>query len=547
MKKLSKSVSFFTALMLTAWPLHAAPETADFPDSPKAGEAQSILSLHQAEIRDALRLIATEYDLSIVMNDEVTGAVTLRLKNASLVNTLDALLVSRGLDYDIRDNIIRVASAKDIAEERKQRNSRQEREGLITEVLTLHYLDAIDMKPTLESMLSSRGKISVLEQRPHKGFAFGSAGGSSSSAKGTSSSSSGSGSTPSLFGALGAAAGAAAGGGGGEGSDSGGLLKSRSSEESARSKTLLLTDLRSQVERIKEVVRKLDVPPRQVLIDAKILEVNSATLEDIGLDLESSFFRGKNSPLNNSFAGDLNSGSSNTAISPDILSNVFPADTDSGIHAVFTKVEGEDLTVIVHALLQDKRTKTLSSPKILTVENQEAAILVGEQFPIFQSNVSDQGTVTESLSYYQPIGISLQVIAQVTPKDEVILIIHPTVSAVGAFVTGTSGLTQPRITTREADTRVLMKNGETLVIGGLLEDEDQNRYWRIPFLDRLPLIGKAFTRRQDNSDQRNLLIFITPRIIDAESASLTDSEKSTLEGIRQGEAAAALTTNQAVL
>ena len=111
MKKLSKSVSFFTALMLTAWPLHAAPETADFPDSPKAGEAQSILSLHQAEIRDALRLIATEYDLSIVMNDEVTGAVTLRLKNASLVNTLDALLVSRGLDYDIRDNIIRVASA----------------------------------------------------------------------------------------------------------------------------------------------------------------------------------------------------------------------------------------------------------------------------------------------------------------------------------------------------------------------------------------------------------------------------------------------------
>ena len=157
--------------------------------------------------------------------------------------------------------------------------------------------------------------------------------------------------------------------------------------------------------------------------------------------------------------------------------------------------------------------------------------MVGEQFPIFQSSVTDQGTTTESLSYFQPIGISMQVIAQVTPENDISMIVHPTVSSLGTFVTGTSGLSQPRINTREADTRVIMKNGETLVIGGLLQDEDADKYHSIPPFSHIPVIGRLFTRKQEAIEQRNLLIFITPNVVKLGESNLSPSERETYKGI----------------
>ncbi|MDP3921658.1 MAG: hypothetical protein Q8R76_12740 [Candidatus Omnitrophota bacterium] len=475
-----------------------------------AGEEDTYLQLHNADIQDVLRLIAEEYDLNIVIADDVVGTISMRLKRATLVNTLDAILLARGYDYDIHDNIIRVAPVAIVDAERAKRVDKQELEALVPEVIALSYLDANDILGVVQSLLTSRGSVRALERRAHKGFRFGS--GSSGDTGGSSSSGGNSASS---------------------GGDFGGLIRSRveGDNDKPRSNTLLVVDIRSQIERIKEVIREVDVAPQQVLIDARILEVDTDTLEDLGLDFNSENSLTASGDKSNALNFDLNSDTSSTGVNSGIFTTAFPGASDAGLRTIFRRLNGEDFTAILHLLLQDERTKTLSAPKILTIENQEAAILVGEQFPIFESNVSDQGTVTETLSFFQPIGISLQVLVQVTPNKDINMIIHPTVSSIGAFVTGTSGLTQPRINIREADTRVLIKNGETLVIGGLLEDIVDEKKYGIPFLKDMPLVGNLFTRRQVDIDQRNLLIFITPRVVGLDDAALSETEQLTYQAL----------------
>lgn len=483
-------------------------------------EDNSLLNFENAEIRDILKLIAKEYDLNIVMSEEVKGLISLRLKQTSLVNTLDAILLSRGFDYEIRDNVIRVASTAVIEQERAQRAAKQELEGLVTEVVTLRYIDANDIQPTIKTLLTPRGSVSVLERRPYRGFQFGGGGQSTVSVP------SGSGSSANSFSSNNSSGNGAAA----SSSGTSALIRSRGADEKPRSNTLLVIDVASQMEKIKKVIEEVDVAPRQVLIDAVILEVSTDSLEDLGLDFNSETTFSTGDGQSNPLTANLRSTVSNTAINSKIFQNASPSSTDAGVRATFSHLNGEDFNIVLHALLQDKKTKTLSSPKIMTMENQEAAILVGEQFPIFESSVSDQGTTTESLSFFQPVGISLQVVAQVTDQNDVSMIIHPTVSSIGSLVTGTTGLQQPRINIREADTRVLIRNGGTLVIGGLLADTDDKKYYRIPFFQNVPVIGKLFNRRQVDTSQKNLLIFITPKVIDHQKSTLSEHEARTLSG-----------------
>ena len=460
-----------------------------------------VLVLSNAELRDVLYLLAEEYDLNVVMSDEVRGNVSLRLKGASLTNTLDAILTSRGFDYDLRDNMIRIGPAGVIEKERNLRLSKVGMEPLTTEVIVLRYLDANDVLPMVNPLLSPRGLATALEQRAYRGYRFGvqtgTAGQTSSSSNTT---------------------------------DATSLVRTREATEKPRSNVLTITDIPNHVEKIKKLIQRVDTAPRQVQISAKILEVTASSLEDLGLNLTTEAI--SHAPARgNSVETTIASGVSASTIRSDVFSNTFPAATDSGLHTILKNFEGENMTVTLHALLQDQKTRTLSAPDIIVLENQEATILVGEQFPIFGSTTSDQGTVSQTVSRFQPVGISLQVITQITPADEILMIVHPTVSSLGTNVVGSSGLTAPRINIREADTRVLVKDNETLVIGGLLEDSTDGRYFRIPILGNLPLFGKFFTRRQDNLDQRNLLIFITPRIVRDGQMELDQSTQLSFNGI----------------
>lgn len=495
-------------LMLSAYLLLAL--SRSLPAAEVVSKSDTVLTslefdvrFNNADMRSALYTLASLVGYNVVLSEEIVGNISLRLQNANLQSALDAIVIAKGFDYEIRDKLIRVASAEALEKERVQRGLREKLEPLTTEVVTLNYLDANDVKPLIEPMLSERGAVAVLANRPFRGFQFSNAsaggGGSSESESSSSSEADSSGS-----------------------SAAGGFAVGASAGDRGRSSKLMITDVRLNLDRVLEVIQKADTTPRQVWIDAKILEVTSGVLDDLGIQFESSseLFLDKNSP--NTLTTTINSGASSDGISSNILGTEYPSRVpntgDAGFYAFFEN-QRENFSVTLHTLLQDRRTRILSSPTIRTMDNQEAAILVGEQYPVFETTVTDQGTATESFAYYQPVGVSLQVIPQINPNGYITMILHPSVSSLGDVVTGSTGLEQRRISIREADTRVLVKNGETIMIGGLIVENTAEKSWRIPGLGHIPILSDIFTRNQVDKDKTNLLIFITPKIVDLEDPS----------------------------
>ena len=169
--------------------------------------------------------------------------------------------------------------------------------------------------------------------------------------------------------------------------------------------------------------------------------------------------------------------------------------------------------MLYHALEEIAKANTLSAPRILTLDSQEAKILVGTQFPILQSS-TESGVVSQTLSYYQDIGIQLKVVPQISDEDYINMIIHPAVTSFTTKVSITGGAEYPIIDVREAETQVLMRSGETLVIGGLLKDAIRRQTIGIPILGDVPVLGFLFQRRTNDLEKIDLLIFITAQIFD---------------------------------
>jgi len=197
-----------------------------------------------------------------------------------------------------------------------------------------------------------------------------------------------------------------------------------------------------------------------------------------------------------------------------------------GAELIFKKVTGTKFEAILHALEEDVHTNTLSAPRVLTLDNQEAAILVGYHTPILKSDVTagtttgTGATVTQTLDYYQEIGIRLNVVPQINEDGFINMIIHPSVTSSTSSVTAnsfasgvTTSTSYPIIDVRETQTQILIKDGDTIVIGGLLKDVKTKETIGIPFVSKIPLLGKLFTREIDNVRKVDLLIFITAKVL----------------------------------
>jgi general secretion pathway protein D len=196
---------------------------------------------------------------------------------------------------------------------------------------------------------------------------------------------------------------------------------------------------------------------------------------------------------------------------------------------VFQKLTGTQFEVILRALEENVKANTLSAPRIVTLDNQEASMLVGYHTPILKSEVdagdsSSGPTQTQSLDYYQEIGIRLNVVPQISEDGYINMIIHPSitssssnVSATNVAGSGTTAITTtvayPIIDVREAQTQILMKDGETVVIGGLLKEVKTKGTIGIPMLSKIPFLGVFFRRETVDTSKVDLLIFITARIV----------------------------------
>jgi type II secretory pathway component GspD/PulD (secretin) len=197
---------------------------------------------------------------------------------------------------------------------------------------------------------------------------------------------------------------------------------------------------------------------------------------------------------------------------------------NSGLSLAFQKLTDMQFSVLLHLLEEDASYKMLSAPKVMTMDNQDAVILVGQKLPIISSTIGAGDTpgttkTTTSLERYEDIGIKLKVLPQVCEDKNINLIVHPSVRELLGYQSGSasvgsevSGAAYPIIAAREAETQVLVKSGQTIVIGGMIREKKQNTQIKVPFLGSIPLIGVLFRRDTVNTEKIELLIFLTATI-----------------------------------
>jgi len=262
---------------------------------------------------------------------------------------------------------------------------------------------------------------------------------------------------------------------------------------------MIVTDFEDNIGKIRKLIEEVDTAPKQVLIEAKILDISSSDLKSLGVTWNVDYSPGGGLFGRDSrVAEELNAGVSLPTTSSSL--------TSGQMVLTALSVKGATLTATIDALVRDGKAHLLASPSIAVINGQEARIVIGERFPYKERTQTTSGT-TETTKFVD-IGTSLKVNPQINDDGYITLSLHPEVSSlVSALDAG------PRVATREADTTVRIKEGETLVIGGLIRQTDNQTIDRIPILGSIPIFGRLFSRVDKDVEQTELAVFITPRIL----------------------------------
>ncbi|MDP2923396.1 MAG: hypothetical protein Q8O30_06735 [Candidatus Omnitrophota bacterium] len=448
-----------------------------------------VVKFKDADIKIVLQSIAQKAikdgkKVNIVVSPKVEGLVNVDLEAVDWQTALKGVLSAYGYSYKwVGDNIILVATVEEIKEKDIQDKERQEIEVPRIKVFKLIFIDANDAKIAIQSLLSPLGKATVLESTGQAGWEFGED-----------------------------------------------LTKRKRSKEGqvSRTKTLVVSDTSKSLEEVEKLLKEIDKEPKQILIKARIMEVDRTLLRDIGFD----FGTGSGGASSTTLTDIKFNARGNQTVGAHVLENttptIYPSGTsittsNTGLKFDFKLLTGSQFEVIMHALEDDMKTNVLSAPVILTLNNQEASILVGTKYPIIKTEISTQtGQVTGgSLDRYQDIGIQLNVVPQICgDADEYVnMIIHPIVSSktgdlsVKASTSDTAIVSYPIIDAREAETQIILRDGETIVMGGLLKDVKKKERTGVPVLGKLPVLGWLFQRDIFYTEKVDLLIFITANIV----------------------------------
>lgn len=284
------------------------------------------------------------------------------------------------------------------------------------------------------------------------------------------------------------------------------------------------------IEQIRQVVSSLDRPRPQVLIKVVFLEVQHFDALDIGV--EGAY--GKN--IGNGMTNNLGTVFGQNGLN-NIVTNVFPvgpaqnipALTQSGPGAGVYQILGSDFQATLRAIAQAGKAQLLSRPSILARDRQPATIQIGQNVPLITSvNYTTFGNQQNGVSYTS-VGIILRVTPYITPDGMVQMIISPETSALNQNVSVpiAAGVNAPAIDIRRADTVAITPNGQTVVIGGLMASDKSSSESKVPFLGDIPILGNLFKRKTSSGVKTELLIFLTPHIVNAPSqlASLSEREQ----------------------
>lgn len=281
------------------------------------------------------------------------------------------------------------------------------------------------------------------------------------------------------------------------------LTKRGKITEDSRNKQLIVTDVPTVISSIKNLVSILDTPERQVLIEARIVEANSDFSRDFGVKW--GFFDDKHTTFDNKTTVRGGLGGSFLISPPSSGSVLSGSGFATGI--TFGKIGSATLDLRISALEAAGQGKVISTPRVSTLNGQEAKISQGTKIP-YQSVGSNGETKTEFVN----ANLELKVKPEINPDDSVILEIMATNSSIGSTVSTGAG-SAPSINTKEAQTKLLVRNGETTVIGGIFVETDTESDAGVPVVKNLPFIGNLFKSTKKEKTRRELLIFVTPKIV----------------------------------
>jgi type IV pilus assembly protein PilQ len=420
------------------------------------------LDFHDIEIRNLLRLIADVSKKNIVVSDDVTGKVTVSLRNVPWDQALDLILKTKGLDKEEMGNVIRIARYEELAKEQKSRaDAAEARKPLIplkVRLIPVNFARAADVSGRVKDVLSERGTISVDE----------------------------------------------------------------------RTNVLIVKDIQENLVKAEGLVRNLDTEIPQVLIESRIVEASSNFTKALGvqwggggsLAQATANPTGLIFPNNVVAAGGITGGqTTGTANAPQYAVSL-PAPVGDGSGGAIGLILGSasgafNLNLRLSALENRGVVKTISAPKVATIDNKEATIGQGISIPFSQTSASGVNTT------FIEAKLELKVTPHVSADGSILLKIKATNNAPNPQLTGANG--QPSISKREADTEVLVKDGETTVIGGIYTRATSHREAAVPFLGKIPIIGYLFRNESDQDDHTEMLIFITPRILNRPSANVAAS------------------------
>ncbi|MFQ6606615.1 MAG: secretin and TonB N-terminal domain-containing protein [Fidelibacterota bacterium] len=432
------------------------------------------LNFKEAELIDILRLLQVQNNLNIIAGEDVTGKVTVSLNDVSLGTALDAILKVNGYDWFMQENIIVIKPID------------QEMTGeLETRLYKLEYVDATAVSAALTNILTTKGKVQVFSPVLKGGGGVGGGGLTGGTTGG------GGGAAGGLLGGLtgaGAGGGAAATTGGGVTGGGGGLAGGGTMSH------LLVTDTHSNFNRIEEVIHQLDQQIPQINIAVKFIETKLSVDERLGINWN----------MRASLSGPT--APSGTDVSPTTVELGW---LNKDLRLATLSIPA--FNSILEILSSDNDSRIVQEPQVSTLDNTLATVTTGTSYPILVPQpVTATGQQTATFQEEQ-INVTLNVLPRINEDTYISMNINAVVQALIGFAGPDAD--RPIVSERSTTTQVMVGDGETLLIGGLIFDQFIETESSVPFLGKIPLIKSLFTHKSTSTEQRELLIFITPNII----------------------------------
>lgn len=422
----------------------------------KAGEGESkpiSINFQDIPVRNVLQLIADYNDFNLVVADSVEGNLTLRLDGVPWQQVLDIILQVKGLDKRVEGNVVLIAPKSELdAQEQQvleQAQMTSELATLSSEILSVKYAKASD----IAELLVGDGEITMLSSRG-------------------------------------------------------------SITVDERTNSLLLRDLPENIIVIKDIIDTLDVPIKQVQIEARIVTVNEGNLDELGVrwgvsNTNGSTTVGGSIESNLAAIGIYDGGDGGLPV--DDFLNVNLGVTNPAASSIAFQVAnlGSNLLLDLElsALQAESKAEIISSPRLITTNKKPAYIEQGTEIPYLEASSSGATSVS-----FKKAVLSLMVTPQITPDNQLVLDLIVTQDRPGEIVkTGTGEAVA--IDTQRIGTQVLVDNGETVVLGGIYQHSISNSVEKVPLLGDLPLLGALFSRTSENIGKKELLIFVTPKVV----------------------------------